>query len=106
VVIGVSVDGDPKEIAEFTQKLGVDYPILLANDQVTEEYGGVTGLPTTVYIGRDGHITRFVEGLAGPHEVEENIRQALATSNPKESNPGGLSQRAALDSTMTPQGVS
>jgi peroxiredoxin len=80
-VVGISVDnGDPKEVTDFIRKFGVNYPVLVGNDQVAAEYGGVEGLPTTIYIGRNGRITRFVEGLVGHHEMEQNIKQALATS--------------------------
>jgi len=98
-VVGISVDNsDPKEVREFARELGVNYPILLGDDQVADEYGGVEGLPTTVYIGRDGHITRFVEGLVGRRQVEQNIKQALATSEPKESpQRAGLALDAALE---------
>jgi cytochrome c biogenesis protein CcmG/thiol:disulfide interchange protein DsbE len=68
-VLGISVEnGEPKEVTDFIRKFGVNYPVLVGNDQVAAEYAGVEGLPTTIYIGRDGHITRFVEGLVGHHE--------------------------------------
>jgi peroxiredoxin len=99
-VVGVSVDNaDPKAVMDFIRQRGVNYPVLVADDQVVEEYGGIEGLPTTIYIGRDGHITRFVEGLVGHHEAERNIQRALATSAPKpadKSDPS--SQQSRLQS--------
>lgn len=86
-VVGISVDNtDPKEVTEFIRRRGVNYPVLLADDKVAEAYGGVEGLPTTFFIGRDGHITRLVEGLVGHDEAERNIKQALATSVPKSAD--------------------
>ena len=103
-VVGVSVDnGDPKDVMDFIRKFGVNYPVLVGNDQVADEYGGMEGLPTTIYIGRDGHITRFVEGLVGHHEVEKNIRQALATSGPtgtEKSSPSARQSRLESQSVL------
>lgn len=106
-VVGVSVDNaGPKAVMDFIRQRGVNYPVLVANDKVVEEYGGVEGLPTTVYIGRDGHITRFVEGLVGHHDVERNIRQALATSRPKAPDKSGpFPQQSRLQSQSALQGA-
>jgi peroxiredoxin len=103
-VVGISVDnGDPKEVTDFIRKFGVNYPVLVGNDQVAAEYRGVEGLPTTIYIGRDGHITRFVEGLVGHHEVEQNIKQALATSatGPKQA----VERSSRSNALVPPQGA-
>ena len=40
-------------------------------------YGGVYALPTTVYIGRDGRILKYVPGLLSHYEIDENIKEAL-----------------------------
>ena len=43
-----------------------------------DTYGGVEGLPTTFYIGRDGKILNAVSGLVSHSEIEQNIKKALA----------------------------
>ena len=105
-VVGISVDNaDPKAVMDFIRQRGVNYPVLVADDRVVEEYGGVEGLPTTIYIGRDGHVTRFVEGLVGHHEAERNIQQALATSAPRSADKGGpFSQQSRLQSSSRAPG--
>jgi len=78
-IVGVAMDdASPKEIAEFAQDLGVNYPILVGKEAVGDAYGGVQFLPATFYIGRDGKVVDKVFGLKGRGEIEENIKKALA----------------------------
>jgi peroxiredoxin len=78
-IVGVAMDdASPKEIAEFANDLGVNYPILVGKESVGDAYGGVQFLPATFYIGRDGKVVDKVFGLKGRHEIEENIKKALA----------------------------
>src|SRR5216683_3105279 len=78
-VVGVAMDdASPKEVAEFAQKLGVNYPIVIGKEEVGTQYGGVQFLPSTFYIGRDGKILERVFGLVSRSEIESNIQKALA----------------------------
>ena len=78
-IVGVAMDeGNAHDaVAKFTKEIGVNYTILLGNDKVADQYGGVDALPTTFYIGRDGKIVSRVFGLVSHREIEENIRAAL-----------------------------
>src|SRR6266699_2545773 len=77
-VLGVAMDdATPKEIAEFAQKLGVNYPILVGKEEVGTKYGGVQYLPSTFYISRDGKIIDRVFGLVSRSEIESNVQKAL-----------------------------
>jgi len=77
-VIGVAMDdAPPKDIAEFAQKMGVNYPIVIGKEEVGAQYGGVQYLPSTFYITRDGKILDRVFGLVSRSEIESNIQKAL-----------------------------
>ena len=58
--------------------MGVNYPVLLGTDKVSEDYGNVQYLPTSFYINRDGTIVGKGTGLLGRSEIEDNVRKALA----------------------------
>lgn len=78
-VLGVAMDdASPKEISEFAQKMGVNYPIVIGKEQVGDEYGGVQYLPSTFYVGRDGKIIERVFGLVSRSEIEANVQKALS----------------------------
>ena len=80
VVLGIAMDdSDNAKIAEFASQMGVNYPVLLGTDKVSEQYGNVQFLPTTFYINREGRIIGKGTGLLGRGEIEENIQKALAS---------------------------
>src|SRR5262249_720077 len=64
VVVGVAMDDEGKSKVEpyvTTKKFDVngtptlmDYPIMLGNDKLAEQFGGLIGMPTTVLYARDG----------------------------------------------------
>jgi len=62
-VIGVSIDEDGwSAVTPFAAAQEIDYPLALANENVTSAYGGVTALPTTFVIDRDGRIVQKIVG--------------------------------------------
>jgi len=78
VVLGVAMDDtDSAKIAEFAHEAGVNYPILLGTDRVSDDYGDVRSLPTTFYIDRKGIIVAKVVGLLDREEIEDDARKAL-----------------------------
>jgi len=77
-IIGIAMDDSaPQKIAEFTSEVGVNYPVLLGTNKVSEAYGDVEYLPTTFYINRQGKIVGKVAGLIGRSEIEDDARKAL-----------------------------
>ena len=86
-VLGVAMDdSSPKDIADFAQKMGVNYPIVIGKEAVGNEYGGVPYLPSTFYINREGKVIDRVFGLVSRSEIETDIRKALAS-------PGQVAQK-------------
>jgi len=62
-VIGVSVDkGETEVVRRFSKAMNIPYPILIASEAVTRSYG-VTALPTTILIDREGNIQERVIGF-------------------------------------------
>src|SRR5580692_4208696 len=57
VVIGVSVDTDgPAPVKKFMKDFGINYLIVMADDDIQNAYGPILGYPTTFIIDRDGVI--------------------------------------------------
>lgn len=81
VVVGVAMDdSEASKIAEFAGQMGVNYPVLLGTEKISEDYGNVQYLPTSFYIDRDGKFVGKGVGLLGRKEVEDNVRKALGSS--------------------------
>jgi thiol-disulfide isomerase/thioredoxin len=83
-VIGVAMDDSGKDdIAKFAKDMGVNYPVLLGKEAVGDAYGGVSFLPESFFIGRDGKIVDKIMGLKGKGEIEDSIKKALDTEAAK-----------------------
>jgi peroxiredoxin len=82
VVLGVAMDdSEAPKIAQFAQEMGVNYPVLLGTDQVSDDFGNVQYLPTTFYIDRNGAIVEKVAGLLSRKEIEDDVRKALSSNS-------------------------
>lgn len=81
-IVGIAMDdSEDKEIADFVKEMKVNYTILKGKESVGEAYGGVVGLPTTFYVGRDGKIVDQAAGLVSRSEIEQNIKTALSQNS-------------------------
>ena len=77
-ILGVAMDdAEPQKIAQFASEMGVNYPVLLGTNKISEAYGDVEFLPTTFYINRQGKIVGKVAGLIGRAEIEDDAKKAL-----------------------------
>jgi peroxiredoxin len=57
--------------------LGLDYPVLVGNDKVSKDYGGVEIVPTTFIIDRGGNIAHKILGARSKADFEKLIRPLL-----------------------------
>lgn len=73
VVLAVNV-GQPREVAEaFVTNIKISYPVLLDTYSVTAKKYGVTGLPTTFILDRNGVIREKILGEAEKTAFEKMI---------------------------------
>lgn len=77
-VIGISLDPAGSELLkEFVQEMGINYPILIGNEKITSDYGGIIGVPTTFVIDQEGMIHKRYVGLADESVLERDILALL-----------------------------
>ncbi|MGB7187100.1 MAG: TlpA disulfide reductase family protein, partial [Candidatus Acidiferrales bacterium] len=63
-IIGVSEDeAPPAQVAKFAQKVGINYPVIMANDALDKEYGGIPALPTSFLVNKDGRVVQKDVGV-------------------------------------------
>jgi len=78
-VLGVSMDDDGwKAVNPFVAEMKINYRVLLGNDDVAKNYGGLDALPTTFLIDRDGKIAAVHVGLASRKDFEESVDDLLS----------------------------
>jgi thiol-disulfide isomerase/thioredoxin len=74
----VAPDEERSLIKGFVDRNGLKYPIAIAaNGDVFDKYG-VSGIPTMVFIGRDGNIFDIKVGSGNETEITEKIKSLLA----------------------------
>jgi thiol-disulfide isomerase/thioredoxin len=78
-IIGVAMDdASLEDIAKFAKEMGVNYPILLGQESVGQSYGGVSVLPTTFFLDRDGKLIAREFGLQSRSVFVDHIKKALS----------------------------
>ncbi len=78
-IVGVAMDdASTEEIAKFAKEMGVNYPILLGKESVGQSYGGVSVLPTTFFLDRDGTLIAREFGLQSRSVFVDHIKKAMS----------------------------
>lgn len=82
-VIGVSMDEDGwAAVKPFVNELKINYRIVIGSDSTADLYGGVSALPTTFLIDREGKVASIHVGLSGKRDFEDDIQQLLQSAGP------------------------
>jgi len=77
-VLGVAMDDEGWEtVKPFLADIGVNYRVVMGNDQTAQLYGGVDALPTTFLIDRTGKIAAVHVGLASKKDIVDGVEQLL-----------------------------
>ena len=77
-VIAVSMDDDSAPVVKAVSRLQLNFPVLMGNEKLGSEYGGVLGLPITYLIGRNGKIAVRYAGETDLDQIESKIRELLS----------------------------
>jgi cytochrome c biogenesis protein CcmG/thiol:disulfide interchange protein DsbE len=62
VTLGIALSSDPTQIRFLVKQLGLEYPVLTGNDKVSDDYGSIAVVPTTVIIDKEGNVAQRIEG--------------------------------------------
>ena len=77
-VLGVSMDDEGWEVVKpFMKSVGMNYRVVIGNDETTQLYGGVDSLPSTFLIDRQGKIAAIHIGLASRKVFEDGVEELL-----------------------------
>ena len=78
-VVSINVD-DPegKKVKSIAKEFGITYPILIGNEDIMRQFGGVQALPTSFLIDREGHIRQKLQGLYPEDHLEGLVAAAVA----------------------------
>jgi peroxiredoxin len=78
-IVGVSVDQDGAEVVKrFMKAYGINYTVVLgADSDIQDAYGGISGIPTTFIIDREGQIRDRKVGMEPTADYEKQILAVL-----------------------------
>ena len=78
-VLGVSMDDDGwKSVKPYLADHKINYPVVIGNQLISDQYGSVDSLPTSFMVDRQGRIAAIHIGLAGKDEYQDEILKLLA----------------------------
>jgi peroxiredoxin len=77
VTLGIALSSDPTQIRFLVKQLGLEYPVLIGNDKVSDAYGSIAVVPTTVIIDKEGNVAQRIEGTRKKAVFQKLIQPLL-----------------------------
>jgi thiol-disulfide isomerase/thioredoxin len=87
-VVGIAVQDTEAKVKSYASDNGINYPVAMGDDYYKTIYGSLDGLPTCVFIGRDGRVSHKIVGAPEDPGVFEQTIQAML------KGPSGQTQMA------------
>jgi len=77
-IIGISLDHDGWPVVKpFVEKFKITYPVVLGGRKVSDDYGGITAIPATFIVDRDGNLVAKHLGTLSKSKFEKIVRELL-----------------------------
>lgn len=77
-LVGISLDTDTREnLPQFVMSHRIGFRILMGDLSTTKAYGGVSSIPTTVFIGKDGRIKYVHVGYIDRDAFDREVKKLL-----------------------------
>jgi thiol-disulfide isomerase/thioredoxin len=75
VVLGMNMDQNPEDLVAFLSRTTVNYPTLKIDAETLEAYGGVSSIPLTLLIDKQGKIRERYLGY--DNRIAEQMERAI-----------------------------
>lgn len=76
-VVGVSMDDDVASVKQLLVQRPVQYPIVMGDAKLGEQFGGVLGLPLSFLIDAQGRIVSRYQGESDLARMEATLKELL-----------------------------
>ena len=77
-VIGIALDqGGWDDVKPYLAKIKITYPIVIGDQKLTEQYGGIEAIPTTFIVDRKGNIVSKHVGALMENDFEKAVKAAF-----------------------------
>lgn len=76
-VVALSVDQEKNVVQKMVERKSINYPVVMADDAVTRDFGGVYGIPTSFLVSKKGTVVKKYTGYV-PHSVlVKDLKQVI-----------------------------
>lgn len=77
-IVGLSVDqGGPEEVAQLVSKHKINYPVMLADNETMENFGGVYGIPVSFLVNGEGNVVKKYPGFVPKSILQKDIQSVM-----------------------------
>ena len=77
-IVGVSLDEQgPSVVKPFMKRFAMNYPVVMGDSKLVSDYGGISAIPTTFIIDRQGNVVTAHQGYTDQATFEAEIRPLL-----------------------------
>jgi peroxiredoxin len=76
-ILAINLKQHPQEIADWLERLALNYSVLLDRDGAVAAAFGVNGLPSSYLIDRQGRLQRRIIGEMPPDQLAQLVKEML-----------------------------
>ncbi len=77
-VIGMAMDmGKTKDIKAFIEEFSINYPVVIPDYNIIQQYGGIYSLPTSFLVDRKGNVVKMYRGAVSYRELTKDLESVL-----------------------------
>lgn len=77
-IVGISLDqGGWSEVTPFVKKFNIVYPVVIGDDKIAKQYGGIDAIPATFIVDKNGLIVNQHVGSMKKEDLENLIKGIL-----------------------------
>ena len=76
-IVAVSMDDDAAPVRALIAQRGVNYPVVMGDVKLADQFGSILGLPVTFLIDRRGRVAAIFKGETDLHKMERSLHHLL-----------------------------
>jgi cytochrome c biogenesis protein CcmG/thiol:disulfide interchange protein DsbE len=78
--VGVAMDDDGWKVVKpfLVEKIRITYPVVIGDNALAQQFGGIDSLPVTMLIDREGRIVYSHVGVVDRGKFESEIQELLS----------------------------
>jgi thiol-disulfide isomerase/thioredoxin len=80
VMLGLAVNDDPRRVEQYARQQGMTWQMLMASSKLVTWFGATAGVPTTVFLDRNGRVVKRFVGAQTYESLKSGFEALLEGS--------------------------